>query len=304
MNHRAMNHRSIWTPSLNSVFAILPVLLLSGSICMGSVCASSVCAAQAVTEPPPAPVRQARPPLTPRQTAKAAAKNTAQPATKTPAQTSTPFEAPAAGTGTTAGRSALTSNGAAASTGRQPLSAMRSASNTANNGRTATNSATNTSGAANNRTALNTSDEGLGSFNASGYTLTAYSCFRSGAHVLCDSDVSNQGNVQVNAKAVFREIRMVNSAGRIFPRTDAYFVDTDGSQFATSQITPGNKVRLAMVFDNLPTSTTSVTLAYGRTTLQNVEISAQEPGTTGEENASTAAKPASTAKTSGKATPK
>ena len=109
--------------------------------------------------------------------------------------------------------------------------------------------------------------------------MTAYSCFRSGSQVLCDFDVTNQGNVRANAKQIYGDTHMVNGSGRVLQRTDAYFVDTDGSQFVDSQITPGNKVRMIMVFNNVPASTTSVSLAQGSNTIQSVAIANQEPGT-------------------------
>jgi len=122
--------------------------------------------------------------------------------------------------------------------------------------------------------------QSLGSFpGCCGYTMTAYSCFRSGSQVLCDFDVSNQGNIRANAKQIYGDTHMVNGSGRVLPRTDAYFVDTDGSQFVDSQITPGNKVRMIMVFNNIPASTTSVSLAQGSNTIQSVPIANQEPGT-------------------------
>jgi hypothetical protein len=109
--------------------------------------------------------------------------------------------------------------------------------------------------------------------------MTAYSCFRSGSQVLCDFDVSNQGNIRANAKQIYNDTHMVNGSGRVLQRSDAYFVDTDGSQFVDSQITPGNKVRMIMVFNNIPASTTSVSLAQGSNTIQSVPIANQEPGT-------------------------
>jgi hypothetical protein len=108
--------------------------------------------------------------------------------------------------------------------------------------------------------------------------MTAYSCFRSGAQVLCDFDVTNQGNIRANAKQIYGDTHMVNGSGRVLPRTDAYFVDSDGSQFNDSQITPGSKVRMIMVFNNVPASTSSVSLAQGSNTIQSVAIANQEPG--------------------------
>jgi hypothetical protein len=109
--------------------------------------------------------------------------------------------------------------------------------------------------------------------------MTAYSCFRSGSQVLCDFDVTNQGNVRANAKQIYNDTHMVNGSGRVMQRTDAYFVDTDGSQFVDSQITPGNKVRMIMVFNNIPATTTTVSLAHGSDTIQSVAIADREPGT-------------------------
>jgi hypothetical protein len=131
-----------------------------------------------------------------------------------------------------------------------------------------------------NRQALNASQEGYGKFpGGGGYSMTLYSCFRSGGQVLCDFDLTNQHNAQIAAKSAYPGLHFVSSSGRMFPRSDAFFVDTDGSQFDDSQITPGNKVRLIMVFDNVPASLTSASLAAGPTVVQNVAISAQEEGT-------------------------
>ena len=135
----------------------------------------------------------------------------------------------------------------------------------------------------NNRQPFNASIQGVGNFpGCCGYNMTLYSCFRNGGQVLCDFDVTNQHNVQVNAKQIYGDLRILNSSGRIFPRGDAFFVDdADGSQFEVSQITPGNKVRLIMVFENVPQTYTNVSIAQGSTVVQSVAISAQESGGTG-----------------------
>lgn len=106
-----------------------------------------------------------------------------------------------------------------------------------------------------------------------------YSCFRSGASVLCDFDVTNQGNAQANAKVIYSDLRIVGSGGRIFPHSQAFFVDTDGSQFGTSYISAGNRVRMVMQFENIPASYSTVTLVQAANRVQNVTISSQEPGT-------------------------
>jgi hypothetical protein len=138
----------------------------------------------------------------------------------------------------------------------------------------------NASNGASSRSAINTSNEGLGSFpGCCGYNLTVYSCFRSGVNVLCDFDVTNQGNAQASAKAIYGDLRIVGSGGRMFGHSQAFFVDTDGSQFGNSYISAGNRVRMVMQFENIPTSYSTVTLVQGQTKIQNVSISSQEPGT-------------------------
>jgi len=132
-----------------------------------------------------------------------------------------------------------------------------------------------------NRQQLNNYQGGVGNFSGCcGFSMTLYSCFRNGGQVLCDFDLTNQNNARANAHTVFGDMRILNSSGRIFPRQDAFFVDADGTQFDISQITPGNKVRLIMVFDNVPETYTTVSLAHAQMVVQNVAISAQESGTT------------------------
>jgi hypothetical protein len=147
-------------------------------------------------------------------------------------------------------------------------------------GQTAAAPCNSTSQGQDNRQPLNAADEGIGNFpGGGGYNMTLYSCFRSGSQVLCDFDVWNQHNVLASARNIYGDLRLVNSSGRMFPHNDAFFVDTDGSQFDASQIMPGNKVRLIMVFNNVPASLTNVSLAQGPTIVQGVGITAQEAGT-------------------------
>jgi hypothetical protein len=91
---------------------------------------------------------------------------------------------------------------------------------------------------------------------------------------MCDFDVTNSGNAAANATSIYNDMRIVGSTGRVFPRTSAFFVDTDGSPFEVSEITPGSKVRFVMEFQGVPDSYTTVTLAQGNTVVQNVQIAA------------------------------
>jgi len=114
--------------------------------------------------------------------------------------------------------------------------------------------------------------------------------------VICDFDVTNSRNAVINARELYANFSMVNSGGRIIRRSDAYFVDTDGSEFPTSAVGSGNKVRFVMIFNNVPSTFTNVALAYGATVVQGVPIDSQEPGTGGQTNAQGIEQAASTAK--------
>jgi hypothetical protein len=130
-----------------------------------------------------------------------------------------------------------------------------------------------------NRQQFNNYHGGVGNFaGCCGFSMTLYTCFRNGGQVLCDFDLTNQNNAQADAHTVFGDVRILNSSGRIFPHQDAFFVDADGTQFDTSQITPGNKVRLIMVFENVPETYTTVSLAHAQMVVQAVTISAQDSG--------------------------
>jgi hypothetical protein len=126
------------------------------------------------------------------------------------------------------------------------------------------------------RSTLNT-QQGLGSFpGCCGYNLTAYSCLRNNSQVLCDFDVTNQGNIQANAEAIYRDFHLVGTSGRVFGRSNAYFVDTNGSPFTVSQLSSGNAVRYVMVFDNVPNEYASVSLAQGQTLIQGVQLTSPQ----------------------------
>jgi hypothetical protein len=140
------------------------------------------------------------------------------------------------------------------------------------------NSGANSSGS---RAPLNLSTEGIGTFpGLGGYNLVAYSCFRNSGQVMCDFDVTNTGTTAANATSIYNDMHMVGSSGRIFPRTSAFFVDSDGSPFQVSQLTPGNKVRFVMEFQGVPDSYSTVELIQGNTVLQNVQITAAAATTT------------------------
>jgi len=100
---------------------------------------------------------------------------------------------------------------------------------------------------------------------------------RRDAQVLCDFDVTNSGSAQANSRSIYFDLRMVSTSGRVFPRTDAFFVDGDGTPFTDSLITAGNRVRLVMVFEGIPDSYSIVTLAHGNDVVQGVPIAAQQP---------------------------
>jgi hypothetical protein len=214
---------------------------------------------------------------------------------KTPAPAPQKTTAPVS-TASPNGTAALASNGraplttssasspsATSSYSRAPLTSPATTPSTASSsGPGTSNTTTTTNGAP--RSQLNTSSDGIGSFpGCCGYNLIAYSCFRAGASVLCDFDVTNQGNVQANAKAIYNDLRIVGSGGRIFGHNQAYFVDTDGSQFQTSYISAGSRVRMVMQFENVPASYSTVSLVQGRNNIQNVTIYSQEPGTSSQQ---------------------
>lgn len=119
---------------------------------------------------------------------------------------------------------------------------------------------------------LNT-NQGIGVFPGGwGYTLTAYGCMRNNSQVLCDFDVSNQNNTQANARGLYGDLRLVGVSGRVINRSDAYFVDSNGSSFPVSQISPGNRIRMVMVFENVPPDYGTVSLAEGQVVIPGVQL--------------------------------
>ncbi len=126
-----------------------------------------------------------------------------------------------------------------------------------------------TPAAGNGRPAPNV--QGTGSFNAGGWRLTAYSCYRGANRLFCDFDLAavNGTSGQVGVEP-FGTVTVVDDGGRITPRHDAYYVAADGSrmQRVFFSATP---VRYVMEYDGV-SQALKVTLANGGTTVKNVPV--------------------------------
>jgi hypothetical protein len=114
--------------------------------------------------------------------------------------------------------------------------------------------------------------QGVGTFVFSGWTLTAYGCFRSNTRLFCDFDTIHQKNVQAGSN-IWNNVNLVDDGGKITGRHNAFFVGDDGSQFPTAYIgtTP---VRFIMEYDDVNPRYTSISLVRGGQRIQGVPVTA------------------------------
>ena len=112
--------------------------------------------------------------------------------------------------------------------------------------------------------------QGVGTFVFSGWTLTAYGCFRSNTRLFCDFDTIHQKNVQAGSN-IWNNVNLVDDGGKITGRHNAFFVGDDGSQFPTAYIgtTP---VRFIMEYDDVNPRYTSISLVRGGQRIQGVPV--------------------------------
>jgi hypothetical protein len=257
----------------------LPKLIAVSSCFLFLTLSSTVAQTGTATTPPPDPATEKPAKPAPKHTppakstaAKAPAKTTtvaAQPnsaattpaantTSAVPARTASTAATPAAGVAapaaTSNGLPARNSTTAPAASANQPAAAPAAAAPASNAARTAPTT------------------QGLGDFRAQDFTLTAYSCYRSGSRVLCDFDLTKQRAAQVNT-AAFNNVVLVDDGGKITRRHDAYFMAADGSRMpnAYASATP---VRYIMEFDDSTANASSVSLVRGNERIQNVPVSA------------------------------
>jgi hypothetical protein len=112
-------------------------------------------------------------------------------------------------------------------------------------------------------------NQGQGDFRQEDYTLTAYSCYRSGSRLLCDFDVSKAAAAEATTNA-FSNVAIVDDGGKITHRSDAYFMGSDGARLPSAYLS-GTPVRYIMEFND-PTQSASVSLICGDERIQNVPV--------------------------------
>jgi len=117
--------------------------------------------------------------------------------------------------------------------------------------------------------------QGVGTFVAAGWTVTAYGCYRTGSRLFCDFDVAYQRNAPV-ASNIWYTVALVDDGGKITPRHDAYFVGNDGSHFPTAYVSP-TPIRFVMEYDDVDPRYSSISLVNGGSRIQNVPIVMEDP---------------------------
>ncbi len=117
--------------------------------------------------------------------------------------------------------------------------------------------------------------QGVGTFVAAGWTVTAYGCYRTGSRLFCDFDVAYQRNASV-ASNIWYTVALVDDGGKITPRHDAYFVGNDGSHFSTAYVSP-TAIRFVMEYDDVDPRYSSISLVNGGSRIQNVPIVMEDP---------------------------
>jgi len=225
----------------------------------------------APAKPAPAPAKPAAVPVvnnTPKQSPAQPAGRTAPATTPQNAATSV---TPAASRAQLPASGANTSPAAAtsAATGASLSSTSLSSASTATNGAT-----TYVGGSNAPRSAV--AEAGVGSYNWSTLTLTAYGCSRSGTRVLCDFDISNQNSGQVTV-GYWGDLALVDDGGKMSRRSNAFFMGNDGSQFDNAFVSPGQPVRYLMEFDDVAPSYTSIALVWQNKRIAPVAIAATDP---------------------------
>ena len=118
---------------------------------------------------------------------------------------------------------------------------------------------------------------GLGTFLAGQWTLTAYGCYRSGARLFCDFDLSSRNNSQANAN-LYYPVKLVDDGGRMTARHTAFYLGTDGSQLSNVFVSSGSPVRMIMEYDNVPQSDSSVSLVFRTDRIEGVPVTAANSG--------------------------
>lgn len=120
---------------------------------------------------------------------------------------------------------------------------------------------------------------GVGSFVwPGGWTLTAFGCYRMDTRLFCDFDTTNPNNQTVNTSiwSGAGGVNVVADGGRITQRHNAFFVGTDGSQFQTAYVTQ-QPVRFIIEYDDVASSSNSVSLVLTSSRIQSVPITQVDP---------------------------
>jgi hypothetical protein len=118
---------------------------------------------------------------------------------------------------------------------------------------------------------------GIGSFKGSDVVLTAYGCFRAGAIVLCDFDVTKQNSAAFKASVLWSSLGLRDDSGRVAKRYDAFFLASDGTRQPLTTLST-NPVRLIMEFTDVDAQLSTVSLVNGQEQILGVSIDMADPG--------------------------
>lgn len=118
---------------------------------------------------------------------------------------------------------------------------------------------------------------GIGSFKGSDVVLTAYGCFRTGAVVLCDFDVTKRSSAPFKASVLWSSLGLRDDRGRVAKRHDAFFLAGDGSRQPVTTLST-NPVRLIMQFTEVDAQLSSASLVNGQEQIVGVPIDMADPG--------------------------
>jgi hypothetical protein len=117
----------------------------------------------------------------------------------------------------------------------------------------------------------------IGSFKGSDVVLTAYGCFRTGAVVLCDFDVTKQNSAPFKASVLWSSLGLRDDSGRVSKRHDVFFLADDGTRQPLTTLST-NPVRLIMEFTEVDAQLSSVSLVNGQEQISGVPIDMTDPG--------------------------
>lgn len=117
-----------------------------------------------------------------------------------------------------------------------------------------------------------------GSMLGGGWRLSLYACYRAGARVLCDFDLTavNGTSGQVDT-APFYTVAVIDSGGKITQRSDAYYLANDGSRMPRAFFSD-TPVRYIMEFDNIAPNVSTVGVSNGGYQIPNIPVASLDQG--------------------------